>query len=203
MAQLIMGLPDRFWAKTSIEDRGYETPCLMWTAYRMPNGYARYAHEGQACYAHRVVYETVVSPIPPGLTVDHLCRNRACVNPWHMEPVTNRVNILRGETIMATNAAKTHCVHGHEYTPENTIINPKTGRRRCATCAREQQDERNRQRREERAQHRRPEPTHCRKGHPYDEGNLRINKAGARVCRACSREAGRRYKERRRGAADD
>jgi hypothetical protein len=153
---------------------------------------------GKPRYGHRVAYEALVGPIPQGLCIDHLCRNRACVNPDHLEPVTNRVNILRGETIMAANAAKTHCVRGHEYTPENTLINAKTGTRRCAACNREDQEEYNRRRREKHAQNPTPEPTHCRKGHPYDKDNLRINKQGARVCKACAREASRRWRARKR-----
>ncbi|NED52837.1 HNH endonuclease, partial [Micromonospora aurantiaca] len=70
---------------------------------------------------------------------DHLCRNRACVNVTHLEIVTNRINILRGETLQAANAAKTHCIRGHEFTPENTYV--KNGGRDCRTCARERQRE--------------------------------------------------------------
>lgn len=194
---LIMGLPERFWAKTKIEDHGYETPCLVWTAYKLPNGYGRYAQDGRVHLAHRVAFAAAFNELPTDLVLDHLCRNRACVNAAHLELVTNRENILRGQTIMAANAAKTHCPQGHEYTPENTLINPKRGGRRCATCNNEQREERNRRRREERAQNPKPKRTHCRKGHLY-EGNVRINKQGARVCLTCVREAGRRYKARKR-----
>lgn len=86
--------------------------------------------------AHRVAYELFVAEIPEGFDLDHLCRNRGCVNPDHLEPVTRRENLLRGETIPARNARITHCPQGHPYDAENTRIRP-CGRRRCAACNRE------------------------------------------------------------------
>jgi hypothetical protein len=81
-----------------------------------------------------LVYELLVGPVGADLTLDHLCRNRACVNPDHLEPVTIAVNVLRGESPPARNARKTHCPQGHEYTPDNTYYNQK-GWRACATCS--------------------------------------------------------------------
>jgi len=98
------------------------------------DGYVSLTRGGGYFYAHRYVYEQEVGPIPDGLTLDHLCRNRACVNPDHLEPVTMRVNTLRGETITARNAAKTRCDKGHEFTPENTMRKPDG--RRCRVCQR-------------------------------------------------------------------
>lgn len=91
--------------------------------------------------AHRVAYTLKHGPIPEDMTIDHLCRNRACCNPDHMEPVTRAENVLRGESLSAQNARKTHCKNGHEFTPENTrVTHPKgPGRvhRACRACDRE------------------------------------------------------------------
>jgi hypothetical protein len=82
----------------------------------------------------------MVEPVPKGLTIDHLCRNRACVNPAHMEVVTNRVNIMRGDTPAARNAARTHCAHGHPFDESNTYHRAgKKGQagRDCRACIRQ------------------------------------------------------------------
>lgn len=86
--------------------------------------------------AHRYTYELFVGPIPNGLVIDHLCRNRACCNPAHLEPVTNRVNCLRGESPLAENARKTHCQNGHELSGWNLIVHerPLGPQRNCREC---------------------------------------------------------------------
>lgn len=84
--------------------------------------------------SHRVVYELLVGGIPEGKQLDHLCRNRLCVNPEHLEPVTQKENLLRGDTIPAKNKAKTHCVRGHEFTPANTGDYGGRGGRQCKRC---------------------------------------------------------------------
>ena len=92
---------------------------------------------GVTLLAHRVAYELEVGPIPKGLTIDHLCRTHGCVRPSHLEPVTPRENVLRGQTIPAKNANKTHCLRGHEFTPENTYrFGPDKRYRSCIECGR-------------------------------------------------------------------
>lgn len=83
---------------------------------------------------HRLVYELLVGPIPAGLELDHLCRVRGCANPAHLEAVTHRENVLRGEGLPARNAVKTHCPQGHRYTADNTYLTCRGGRM-CRTCS--------------------------------------------------------------------
>lgn len=107
--------------------------CWQWTGYLMPNGYARFSLRGKQHYAHRVAYECVNGPIPDGLVIDHLCRNRGCANPAHLEAVTQRTNILRGTGFCAVRARQTRCVHGHLFDTANTYRAPN-GTRKCRTC---------------------------------------------------------------------
>lgn len=106
--------------------------CWIWTKSLDKCGYGQlYTRETRL--AHRIAYTAWRGDIPRGLQLDHLCRVRACVNPKHLEPVTSRVNILRGETLAAANAAKTHCAAGHPFDAANTHIT-RAGRRKCRTC---------------------------------------------------------------------
>lgn len=126
-------LRERLLAKAIIN---WETGCWEWSAHRQSNGYGKIREAGQGSkklFVHRVSYEMFVGPIPAGFQIDHLCRVRHCLNPAHLEAVTPRVNTLRGETITAVNAAKTHCPQGHEYTPENTYM-AADGKRSCRGC---------------------------------------------------------------------
>ncbi|GGP35296.1 HNH endonuclease signature motif containing protein [Streptomyces melanogenes] len=120
---------DRFLARVTDTPAG----CWQWTGYLMPNGYARFTIDGERQYAHRASYEALVAPIPAGLVIDHLCRNRGCVNPAHLEPVTQRVNVLRGESHVAARARQTECIHGHPFDEANTY-RAGNGTRKCRTC---------------------------------------------------------------------
>ncbi len=93
--------------------------CWLFTG-PVGDGYGRIWVNGQRKYAHVAAYEQIHGHVPEGLVIDHLCRNRSCVNPAHLEPVTNRENVLRGNGITAVNARKTHCVHGHPFDDVNT-----------------------------------------------------------------------------------
>jgi hypothetical protein len=112
--------------------------CWLWLGSYTITGYGRLGRKElgrKETLAHRLSYEMHIGPIPEGLVIDHLCRNRGCVNPDHLEAVTNEENIRRGEWIPAKATSPTHCLHGHEYTPETLSISNR-GERRCKECGR-------------------------------------------------------------------
>lgn len=126
---------DSFWLH--VIDTG---SCWEWCGGAVNSKGYGHIKQGRALLkAHRVSWTLVRGPIPSGLTLDHLCRNRLCVNPDHLEAVSNRENILRGTSPTAINARKTHCQRGHELTAANIIHYPKTehghARRACRLCA--------------------------------------------------------------------
>lgn len=112
--------------------------CWNWTHTLRPDGYGLVSIGGpgerRQQRVHRVVYKLAVGPIPDRWVVDHLCRNRRCVNPEHLEAVEHRTNTLRGVSPAPSKAAQTHCIHGHELTADNVYIHPKRGTRNCHTC---------------------------------------------------------------------
>lgn len=108
--------------------------CWLWIGPLCGAGYGRMTIGGERPGAHRLSYELFVGPIPEGLELDHLCRTRCCVNPDHLEPVTQRENGRRGFSAPAINARKTHCPEGHPLSGDNVRIDGHT--RRCVTCYR-------------------------------------------------------------------
>jgi hypothetical protein len=137
----------RFKAKV---DAGSEfDDCHLWRGATDSDGYGKFRMpNGQVKGAHIVAWETANQrSVPPGWHVDHLCRIRRCCNPDHLEAVEHSENTMRGEGFTAKNAAKTHCPHGHEYTPENTRWHHNS--RECIACIRQRDRERRRARREQ------------------------------------------------------
>ena len=103
----------RFWSKVAFPTD--LTQCWLWQRTKV-TGYGYFGlRPKQMILAHRFAYETIIGSIPISLVVDHLCHTRACCNVVHMELVTNKENILRGESPAAQNARKTHCIKGHEF----------------------------------------------------------------------------------------
>ena len=114
-----------------------ESGCWLWSGQIAPNGYGRMnATRIKTMYPHRFFYEKYKGSIPDGLTIDHLCRVRCCVNPDHLEAVTQRVNNLRSNNMAARHALTTHCPNGHEYTVKNTYRLKQNGGviRKCKQC---------------------------------------------------------------------
>jgi hypothetical protein len=134
----------RLWSKVGMPDAA--TGCMEWLGRLGADGYGRCklgraevrtrGDGGQECRAHRAVYRALVGEIPAGLVIDHLCRNPRCVRPDHMEAVTHRVNILRGEGPSARQARQTTCLQGHPFDEANTYVT-KTGKRWCRMCDRD------------------------------------------------------------------
>jgi len=162
-----------------------------WKGYgivRLPN-----RSSGQA---HRWLYQQVYGAIAPTLTLDHLCGNRACVRPDHLEPVTPRTNTLRGDGPAARNARKTHCIQGHPLADARKILG-RSGQpwRICVHC------ERSRSMGAVLSGYVPPAlRTHCPQGHPYDAENTRVSAQG-RKCRECGRAGWRNWKRKQQANA--
>lgn len=122
-------------------DVSKETGCWGWTGAINTYGYGHLYAGGRSRYAHRLSYELFRGTIPVMFQIDHLCRNRLCANPSHLEAVTCRENLLRGETLAAKNAAKTHCKRGHALVGDNLYLAHRKGaarpERHCKRCKRD------------------------------------------------------------------
>ena len=136
-----MQVEQRFWDK--VGDHSDPNACWLWHAGTIKSGKLRYGQiniNNRCVLAHRFAYELLIGPIPKGMTLDHVkargCSSTLCVNPAHLEVVTLKSNILRGEGPWAINARKTHCKRGHQFTKENTYRRPD-GTRYCIACGRE------------------------------------------------------------------
>ena len=188
---------ERFWLLVSKEG---PDECWEWRGCKQ-KGYGLFGADGRRYVAHRWLYESIHGPLTGDVSLvqlDHLCRNRGCVNPAHLEPVTRKENILRGEAPSAKNARKTHCKRGHPLSGPNLVIklsgaNPSY--RACRICLRS--TERARRHADGTWQGKLPnyERTHCPQGHPYSGGNLVVDR-GRRRCRECRRAGAERYKLR-------
>ena len=117
-----------FWAKVVEAD-----DCWLWTG--SGNRYGKFTIRGQTHLAHRFAYEDMVGDIPEGLTIDHLCQNKKCVNPEHLDPVPLLINVRRRDAVHGIGSAVTHCPKNHPYDETNT--SRRNGRRYCKACARE------------------------------------------------------------------
>jgi HNH endonuclease len=128
-------LPARLRDKIFIEPN---SGCWLWIGYQSTRGYGRIFVTGiKTRFAHLIVYQTLGNQMPEGCEADHLCRNKLCVNPLHLEFVPHKINILRGESPSAKCAKQTHCVHGHLFDEANTYRGAYGQRRQCKACRRE------------------------------------------------------------------
>jgi len=192
----MQGTPEeRFWAKVEITGS-----CWLWRASNDGHGYGQLSLQRKPIKAHRFAYTLLRGAIPQGLTIDHLCRNRACVNPEHMEVVTQKVNTLRGIGASAKHARATYCLRGHAFVLSNTY-RTREGWRCCRLCNRD----RNRHRRSAILRGgtlpvRQTSKLTCPKGHPYSGENLYISPIGDHFCRACARQGNRMRKAANRAA---
>ena len=133
-------IPDLLRDRVEVADSG----CWEWARWRDPDGYGRVTHRGRKYLAHRFVYSQLVDEIPDGMQIDHVCFNRACVKPSHLEVVTPQVNTRRAAEAGSytkegarEHPVDTHCANGHPWTDETTLVTAR-GYKKCRLCRREQ-----------------------------------------------------------------
>ncbi len=191
--------------------------CRPWTGYIAPNGYGMIAIGGKSHTAHRVVYQMFVGEIPEGMQIHHLCHwedqscdkkgdcpHRACCNIEHLRAVSPLENLMEGHTIVQFNATKTHCIRGHELTPDNVRLSPSHGWRYCKICDKIRADEHIDRRQaliEEGAVEINPKNLRgklCIHGHDLEDSF--IDKRGYPQCRECQRIRDTKRREDKRAA---
>ncbi len=192
-----MDLEDRFWAKVTIKDG-----CWSWTGAKV-QGYGVLAGGGREIgqvRAHRLSYILHKGGIPPGKMVLHLCDNRECTNPDHLEIGDGADNMRHvSERKRNPSSLKTHCVNGHEFTPENTIRRGAT--RRCRACKNISQKKAHREKRGDQFGIMvRPPKTHCKNGHPFTPENTYHNPSGYKECIVCRRDRMHAFLQRQKQA---
>lgn len=201
-------LRERFDQKWTFDEA---TDCWNWIAQLNTKGYGNISKDGRPALAHRVSYELYIGPIPEGMHLDHLCRNARCVNPKHLEPVTNRENGRRGivaEVNRERQLAKTHCKFGHPLSGDNLFVDKRTGQRVCRECRLARKRKFNSKFPKKPPNRdglklggiangkRQRSKTHCPAGHPYSGDNLMIDaNTGYRKCKQCHREKARLRKK--------
>ncbi len=168
------GMEYFFFSRLKIDKKD----CWNWEGNTSQYGYGVWNKDGKNHRTHRISYNLYVGEIENGKVIDHLCRNRKCANPNHLEAVTIGENVLRGETLAAKNKNKTHCNYGHEFTKENTRVTRQG--RACSECKRI----RDRKRwKEGKIVNKKVET--CPSGHKYVEGSYKLDKIGRRRCLLC------------------
>lgn len=180
---------DRFLSRVNRSGDG----CFEWTGRLDTNGYGAFTlTTNQEVRAHRLAFELWGPGLPDDLEIDHLCRNPRCCRENHLEAVTHAENVRRGSSPAAYRANQTHCINGHEFTPENTYVR-REGWRMCRECSRlrwkttwRKTDGRF---------------THCKSGHEFTPENTYTRANGERRCRICMRIEDRARYERRKAAA--
>jgi len=172
--------------------RHNENGCWEWVGAISNAGYGLFTLD-KLMGAHRASYVLFKGVIFEGLQIDHLCRNKICVNPDHLEAVTPRVNTMRAENAPATiNSKKTHCYKGHELLGDNLYVVSTTGERRCKICTREAK----RLRRSQIKPPRKSQKTHCKHGHDLSI-TISYSKSGEWYCKKCVALRQKAYKKRR------